>query len=291
MVHIINYDFVGNSTDPAKNHLKIEYGYKFKGEQKEDKVEFGANHFVGAEGTAFSKRPFATVVSAKIKGEVKAESKGMKANEMNGMMAGVSSLLTVEIEAKLAKLDNVGVKASGNAGVSLEVAFKIDWTNGNMKIGGDAFVGAKGKVDFNMRWVVYSFKGYCGAGATAQIKKENGEAGFELGAALGVGTGVEVKICYSQIAKDIAYIAVRGPSKLKKLKESAVLKKFKDATEGKLKNLKVAYVDWKIIRSGAAGPNQLKAQKQAALDAKTTPKADAPKVAMKTLANKKSTMI
>lgn len=301
IIDVKSMDFIGNSTDPEKNHVKIEYGFKFKGESKEGKTELSAAHFITAEGTAFSKKPFATIVSATVKGEVKAESKDMMANEMNGMMAAITSLLTAEVEIKLANLDKVGVKASGQIGGEMEIAFKIDLTKGTIKMGGEVFVGAKGKIDFNMRWVVVSLKGYAGAGAVAQANIVGGEAAVEFGAALGVGTSVGVKICYVQIGKDLgkaaAYVALQGGKKLQKIKKADLSSKFKLALQGKLGKIKTKYEDYKIMKDAKKNkPNQLAAQKKAAADAKETAKKlaqpAAPKKPMpKTLGGKKSTMI
>jgi len=301
IIDVKTYDFVGNSSDPTKNTVKIDYGFKFKGEAKEGKAEFSAAHFISGEGTALSKTPFKTIVSAMVKAEVKAEAKDFTADELNSVMASITSLLTAEVEIKLAKLDKVGVKASGNLGGSMEIAFKVDATKGTVKLGGEVFVGAKGKVDFNMRWVVVSLKGYAGAGAQATANIVGGEAGFELGASLGVGTGVGVKICYVQagkdIAKGVAFIAVRGGAKLKELKKSDIKGKVKKALDGKLGKIKTKYEDWKDLKDAKKNkPNQLAAQKKAAADAKETakklaqPKA-APKPVVKTLGGKKSTMI
>merc|ERR1712032_242474 len=277
IIDVKTYDFVGNSSDPTKNTVKIDYGFKFKGEAKEGKAEFSAAHFISGEGTALSKTPFKTVVSAMVKAEVKAEAKDFTADELNSVMASITSLLTAEVEIKLAKLDKVGVKASGNLGGSMEIAFKVDATKGTVKLGGEVFVGAKGKIDFNMRWVVVSLKGYAGAGAVAQANIVGGEAAVEFGAALGVGTSVGVKICYVQIGKDLgkaaAYVALQGGKKLQKIKKADLSSKFKLALQGKLGKIKTKYEDYKIMKDAKKNkPNQLAAQKKAAADAKETAK-------------------
>lgn len=228
----------------------MEYGYKFKGESKESKSEFGGQLFVGAEGTAFSNTPLATVGNAVLKYENKASSKGFEASDFQGLSAQISSLITAEVEVKLAKIDEFSAKAAGQAGVTLSVAFKLNWENATLSVGGKVFSGVEGELTAKLRWVVFSLKGYCGAGVEAKAEVKDGEAGLAFGVVCGVGSGVEVKVCYAQIVKDakagLTFAVVRGGAGLRKIKKNGLKKAFKDTIQGKVETYKIKYKDWKV---------------------------------------------